>query len=230
MKKEELLKRLKLKVLLVGDNGVGKTYTSVQIARAVAEAGKKVLYLDVDDGATLELLNLPDNALENIDHENIANFTQLKRTLKTKAPNYDLVVIDILWPFLRKWAREYARKLYIAQGYYWVGEKRVPIDNPQTFTLRGFMYQLPNELEEEIIHTLRELPAHIVATGYPEDNDESRNQLYGRFDIVLQLYNTAQGRVAKIVKVRANPSLENKLLSNHVEALVNKFKEMIGSV
>jgi len=227
MKKAELLKKMKLKILLVGNSGAGKTFTATQIAKTVAEAGKKVLYLDVDDGAIPELALFPDEILENIDHEDIANFPQLWNTLQQTASAYDLVVIDILWPHLRKWVREYAKKLYIAQGYYYVGEKRVQIDNPKTFTLRGFMYQLPNNLEEETLHRLRELPAHIVATTYPIEDDDTRNYLYGKFDIVLQLYNTNQGWVAKVIKVRANPTLTNKILENHVTALVNKFKEVL---
>ena len=226
MKKAELLKRLKLKILLVGDSGAGKTYTSVQIARAVAEKGGKVLYLDVDDGAVLELMNLPDEVLENIDHENVKDFPHLVNSLR-KASQYNLIVIDMIWPHLRQWAREYAKKLYLAQGYYWIGEKKVPIDNPETFTLRGFMYQLPNEKEQEVLHMLRIADAHIVATAYPEQDDAIRNLLYGKFDIVLQLYNTAQGRIAKVVKVRANPQLEGKIMQNHVQALANKFKEVV---
>ena len=223
MKKADLLNKLKLKTLLVGDSGAGKTYACVKCAEAMSQNGGKVLYLDVDDGAVLELLALPDNILENIEHKNITDFKMLRDTLRNEAQRYNLIIIDILYPHLKDWARHYAKEAYLKQGYYYIGEKKVPIENPETFDLRGFMYSLPNNLEKEIFILLRKLPCHIIATAYPIDDNDKRNQVYGFFDIVFQIFRTNQGRIAKVIKVRANPQLENKLSQNYIEALTSRL-------
>jgi len=222
MKKEELLKNYRIKILLEADSGAGKTYACVKCAEAVSLNNKKVLYLDVDEGATLELLNLSDEVLENITYINIDNYSDLYKILKHKAENYYLVIIDMLYPHLKDWARHHVREALLKQGYYYLGEKKVPITNPETFDLRGFMYSLANNKEKEIFIILRKLKPHIICTAYPLDDDK-KNQIRGYFDIVLQIFNTNEGRVAKVLKVRGNPKLENKLTSNYIEALCKKL-------
>ncbi|MDK2824697.1 MAG: hypothetical protein PWP71_2615 [Clostridia bacterium] len=224
MKRDELLQSYKLKTLLEADSGAGKTYACVKCAEAVSENGGKVLYLDVDEGAMLELLNLDDNALENITYLNISSYAQLNNILKKKAENYDLVIIDILYPHLKDWARHHVREALLNQGYYYLGEKRIPIDNPETFDLRGFLYSIANNKEKEIFILLRKLKSHIICTAYPIDDDK-KNQIRGYFDIVFQIFHTHEGRTAKTIKVRANPQLENKLTNNYIEALCAKITQ-----
>jgi len=64
--REELNRSYKLKIMLRGPTGSGKTFSCVKFAEYVANKGWKVLYLDHEKGSDEELRKLDDKALENI--------------------------------------------------------------------------------------------------------------------------------------------------------------------
>ena len=133
--KEELRKKYKLKVLLRGVTGTGKTYSAVKIAAYVASKGWKVLYLDHERGSSEEMEKLDDKILENIIHEDFKNYQEIMNAVKKytteEKDRLKLVVIDPM--YLVEMSRLSARNAFLDQGYYWLGEKKVDIDKKETF-------------------------------------------------------------------------------------------------
>jgi len=225
----------KQKYLIVGDTGTGKTRTAVELAVEFARNGKTVRYIDTEQGATNEFISIleelygsVEKGIEElggrIDYRVAIKPNELIEALKD-ATKYDLLVLDSYYPLVQDNVRLYVRDLYLAQGYYKIGEKKIPIENPETFTLSGFMYQLANEFEKKIFEKLLESRTNIVFTTkpIPEEKSDKRNWLYGFFDVVLHLYKTNSGEhLAKVVKVRGkrlNEALAGKLVRDYAGIL-----------
>jgi len=225
----------KQKYLLVGDTGTGKTRTAVELAVEFARNGKTVRYIDTEQGATNEFISILEELYgsvekgieelgDRIDYRVAIKPNELIEALKD-ATKYDLLVLDSYYPLVQDNVRLYVRDLYLAQGYYKIGEKKIPIENPETFTLSGFMYQLANEFEKKIFEKLLESRTNIVFTTkpIPEEKADKRNWLYGFFDVVLHLYKTNSGEhLAKVVKIRGkrlNEALAGKLVKDYAGIL-----------
>ena len=225
----------KQKFLLVGDTGTGKTRTAVELAVEFARSGKTVRYIDTEQGATNEFISIFEELYgsvekgiealgDKIDYRIAIKPNELIEALKD-ATKYDLLVLDSYYPLVQDNIRLYVRDLYLAQGYYKIGEKKIPIENPETFTLSGFMYQLANEFEKKIFEKLLESRTNIIFTTkpIPEEKADKRNWLYGFFDVVLHLYKTNSGEhLAKVIKIRGkklNEALAGKLVRDYTGIL-----------
>ena len=57
-----------------------------------------------------------------------------------------------------------ARDAYLDQGYYYLGEKKVDIDNKETFDLRGFMYQLGTTYQMKLANEIVSCDQDIICT------------------------------------------------------------------
>jgi len=235
----------KQKILLVGNTGAGKTRTAVELAVEFARAGKTVRYIDTEQGAVNEFMSIFEELYGSLDEGigELGDKIDYRVALKPKeliealsgATDYDLLVIDSYYPLVQDNIRLYVRDLYLQQGYYKIGEKKIPIENPETFTLSGFMYQLANEYEKAIFEKLLESRTNIVFTTkpIPDDKSEKRNWLYGFFDIILHLYKTNDGKhVAKVVKIRGkrlNEALHGKLVNDYT-AMLKKLLTKAGQL
>jgi len=160
----EKLKERKEKILLFGHTGTGKTYTCVKLTVELAKKGKKVLYADMESGSLDEFSNydIDKKVDRNIILVEPEDFGQLKQVIQKAEEKVDVIVIDPLRAVDE--VRQYARRKFLEKGKYWIGEKEIPIDDPETFYLRGFMYQLPNELLNEFFRELVRGKAHLIAT------------------------------------------------------------------
>lgn len=225
----------KQKFLLVGDTGTGKTRTAVELAVEFARAGKTVRYIDTEEGAVNEFISIFEELYGSLDKgiEELGNKIDYRLAIKPNeliealkdATNYDLLVLDSYYPLVQDNIRLYVRDLYLQQGYYKIGEKKIPIENPETFTLSGFMYQLANEFEKKIMEKLLESRTNVIFTTkpIPEEKSDKRNWLYGFFDVVLHLYKTNSGEhLAKVIKIRGKrykDALEGKMVKDYTDIL-----------
>lgn len=186
--KEELRKKYKLKVLLRGPTGTGKTYSVVKVAEYVASKGWKVLYLDHERGSSEELDKLDDKVLENIVHEDFKNYLEIMDAIKKhrleQKEKLKLIVIDPM--YLIEMSRLSARDAFLEQGYYWLGEKKVDIDNKETFDLRGFMYQLATTYQMKLLNEIVSCEQDIIVTLMTPNKHEMDYD--GKFSIVLETF------------------------------------------
>ena len=156
------------RVLLIGHTAHGKTYTTVRIALYVAMKGKKVLYIDNEQGSFDEWLTLKEQGKlnEKVDKNIILvtpkDFLELKSYALDYQDKVDLIVIDPL--SFNVEARLTAKQKLLERGKRFIGEAEVEIDDPTTFHLRGFDYQLPNEWQMELVRGLAKGKVHFVVT------------------------------------------------------------------
>lgn len=191
--REELNRSYKLKVMLRGPSGSGKTFSCVQMAGYVASKGWNVLYLDNEKGSDEELRKLDDKSLENIIRVSFKNYKQItdamKRYQEELKDKLKLIVIDPM--HLVEMTRLSAREAFLEQGYYYLGEKKVEIDNKETFDLRGFMYQVSTSYQLTLLNEIVNCNQDIVCTLMMPNKHETDYD--GKFSVVMEMYSAWVG-------------------------------------
>jgi len=186
--REELNRSYKLKILLRGPTGTSKTYSCVKIAEYVAGKGWKVLYLDNEKGADEELMKLDDKILENIIRVPFRNYKQIMDAIKKnqdeQKDKLKLIIIDPM--HLVEMTRISARDAFIEQGYYYIGEKKVEIDNKDTYDLKGFQYQLATTYQFKLLDEIVNCDQDIVSTLMTPNKYETSYD--GKFSIVFETF------------------------------------------
>lgn len=209
MKKSDLEKPVREKVLLVGISGVGKTNISLKIAKLYAIAGKTVLYIDPEDGTDRDIKNifndLSDEELSRITIEhanNIEFYIKLMYGLreevkigseqsifKTSYINYDLKVCDGLTTEMDLFKTKLTRKC-IDQGFYEIGGKKFDIKNSDTFVLPYQFYAKLYDQVVEAIYVMLEHKYDLLCTTHPFKNTDAQQYLkeniYKKFDSVIK--------------------------------------------
>lgn len=222
--KEELRKKYKLKILLRGPTGSGKTYSVVKIAAYVASKGWKVLYLDHERGSSEELEKLDDRILDNIIHEDFKNYQEImdaiKRYTKEEKDKLKLIIIDPM--YLVEMSRLSARDAFLEQGYYWLGEKKVDIDNKETFDLRGFMYQLATTYQMKLLNEVVSCEQDIIVTLMTPNKHEAEYD--GKFSIVLETFNAWIGNK---IFYKAIPKKFRGVDLNTMPAIDDPYKKLL---
>jgi hypothetical protein len=156
------------RILLIGHTAHGKTYTTTRIALNLANKGKRVLYIDNEKGSLDEWETLKEEGklTKEIDKNIILvhpkDFLELKEYALNYQDKVDCIIIDPL--SFNTEARITAKETYLKVGKVWRGEKEIPIDDPTTFHLTGFDYQLPNEWQAELVRGLAKGKTHFVVT------------------------------------------------------------------
>ena len=191
--REELNRSYKLKIMLKGPTGSGKTFSVVKFAEYVASKGWKVLFLDHEKGSDEELKKLDDKILENIIRVGFKNYKQIMEAMKKhqeeQKDKLKLIIIDPM--YLVEMTRLSARDAFLEQGYYYLGEKKVEIDNKDTFDLRGFMYQVSTSYQLTLLNEIVNCDQDIVCTLMtPNKHDDAYD---GKFSIVFETFNTWVG-------------------------------------
>lgn len=216
--REELNKLKILKILLRGPTGSSKTYSCVQIAKYVASKGHKVLYLDNERGCGDELEKLDDKVLENIIYVSFRNYKEIidivKKYQDEEKDKLRLIIIDPM--HLVELTRLSARDAYLDQGYYYLGEKKVGIDNKDTFDLRGFMYQLATTYQMKLLDEIVNCPQDVICTLMTPNKYEMNYD--GKFSIVFetftawvgnQIFYKATPKKFRGVSLNAMPAIDN---------------------
>ena len=168
MKISEIVRDVREKILLLGHTHTGKTYNLVRISVELAKIGKKVAFFDLDDGSRKEWESLVKERVvtkaidKNINIIFPKDFGELRNYIELVKDKVDVIIIDPLRTVEE--VRQYARKKFLEKGKYWIGEKEVSIEDKETFHLRGFMYQLPNELLGEFLRELVRGNHHIICS------------------------------------------------------------------
>ncbi len=205
---DEIRAKIKIRLLLKGGSASGKTYTSMKIVNVALKADKKVLYLDHERSAAIEIGKYFEEnnitELKNFIYEDYFNIIDLidkiKKYVFDSESKIDLLVIDPL-P-LQQLCRITAGEQIKKQGFYYMGEKLVKlidmkdgqdysqqlkekdIDNKNTYALRGWQYQIPNDWELSFKYMLVSVPVDIVVTLLTPD---IKNTLDPSFDYVVEL-------------------------------------------
>ncbi len=222
--KEDLRKKYKLKILLRGPTGSGKTFSAVKLAAYVASKGWKVLYLDHERGSSEELDKLDDKVLENIIHEDFRNYKEIMDAIKKyrieEKDKLKLIVIDPM--YLIEMSRLSARNAFLEQGYYWIGEKKVDIDNKETFDLRGFMYQLATTYMMNLLDEIVSCEQDIVVTLMTPNKHETEYD--GKFSIVLETFNAWVGNK---IFYKAIPKKFRGIDLNTMPAIDDPYKKLL---
>ncbi len=222
--RSELQKKYKLKILLRGITGTGKTLTCVKIASEVAKRGWKVLYLDHERGSEEELMKLDDKTLENIIHEDFKNYSEIMAAMKKhKAEQGDKLKLIIIDPmYLVEMTRLSARDAYLDQGYYYLGEKKVEIDNKETFDLRGFMYQLGTTYQMKLVNEIVSCNQDIICTLMTPNKHETDYD--GKFSIVFEMFTSWVGNK---IYYKAIPKKMRGVDLNAIPAIDEPYKKLL---
>lgn len=101
MKLEELKQEAKIKVLLWGKSGRGKTYNSAIVALEVASSGKDVLFVDTESEGSTTMVQLvekgeyDEDSVENLEYVQVDGIEDWYAQFD-RSENFDLMVIDTL--------------------------------------------------------------------------------------------------------------------------------------
>ena len=249
LKDLDINKELKIKILLKGSSGTGKTVNCTKIAGTLANEGHCVLYLDQEKGAIRELKKLTSilsaNALNRIYFEKFTNFTDLDEILETykksdeKKEEKDRIKLVIIDPMpLVELVRASVRNALIDQGFYYVGgwgEATKEIKNDDLFELRGSMYSIANTWMFNFLNYIANSEYDLIcALMYPTETKDKlykyRQEYDGKFDFV---YETISERDTNSIKFKANvikkrgclTPISAKPIDNLLGELLEIFKE-----
>jgi hypothetical protein len=241
MKRDELHKSVREKFLFDGLSSVGKTYMALNITKLYAMNGKKVLYIDPEDGVQRELDSgifddLTDEQLGRIEliHANDIE-TYLKymfgwseekhagtqTVIFHYGVDYDLKVCDGLMTEIDMFKYRLTQK-FIKQGYYVQGERQFSITNPDTFTLPYAFYSKVYDQLREGINMMMQHKYDIVATTHPFKDTAAHKALeqsiYARFDSVVKLN--------KVIMPQGTPSWSCTILKNRGKESPDKTNDL----
>lgn len=210
MKREDLHKNVREKFLFDGPTSTGKTWMALNITKLYAINGKKVLFIDPEDGVQRELDNgifddLTDEQLSNIETIRANSVeTYLKYMMGwveekhvgsqtvtfPHGIDYDLKICDGLMTEIEQYKYRLTQK-FIKQGYYIQGEKQFSINNPDLFTLPYQFYAKVYDQLREGINTMMEHKYDIICTTHPFKSTDAHRALeqsiHARFDSVVRL-------------------------------------------
>jgi len=234
VKREELQKLIKEKILLVGEAGSGKTYTSVKLAEFIASHGYTVIYIDPEYGAERELLNLSDDALDHIELIVAKTWPELKNAIEQNNKCF-IKIVDSFSDALEHYKR-YLESKFIAQGYYLIGEKEISIKDPDTFKLPWQSYSKLYDAFRDCVFTMLEHDYHILTTMHPlkgTDTKESLQQdIFRKYDTVIETRRAEGDTVKWYGVVKKNRGREDETLfvkiNDVANTLIKLFEKRLG--
>jgi len=256
MRRDELHKNVREKFLFEGLTSSGKTYICLLITKLYAMNGKRILFIDPEDGVQRELDrgifdDLTDSELSNIEmiHANsiedyikyINGWTEDKSigTQINKIEhgiNYDLKVCDGLTAELEQYKFNLIQK-FIKQKFYVIGDKQFPINNPDLFNLP---YQTYSKLYDQLRDAITMMMGHkydIVCTTHPFKDTEAvkmlEQSIYGKFDSVVRfnklLLPTGNPKwTVTVVKNRGKESPDRSNVLDNINPILTYFIKKFG--
>ena len=236
VKKSELRTKIKEKILLVGDTGVGKTYTCVKVAEFVAGHGKKVVYIDTERGAGRELETLSDEVLENITYVDAPEWDSLERAIFRNDSCFLKILDGISEVFVA--SKFWLEDRFISKGKYQVGESEIEITDREVFTLPWQSYSKVYDFVRRSCHELVKQSPHIIVTthsfGTTATKEGLERDIYRKFDTILELRRTSKSAPPSLVydavlkKHRGRPFEAFYIMPNYIEQLKKLFARRMG--
>jgi len=243
MQRSELHKSVREKFLYVGKISVGKTYLALLTAKIYAMNGKRVLFIDPEDGTQRELDAgiFDDLTEEQLSLITIIHANNVKDYLKwvngweedlsigsqtniiQHGIDYDLKICDGLLTEMDMYKYALIQK-FIKQGFYTIGDKQFKITNPDLFNLPYQLYGKLYDQLRDLLTTMMEHKYDIICTTHPFKESDAQQMLeqsvYGKFDTVVELNKTLNSTgypkwagVTEKNRGRENPNRENTLKS-----------------
>ena len=192
-----------IRVELVGGPGSGKTYNLMQVMARYVSEGKKVIVVDLSEKSALKQLKMiarewaKDNPewLKLVDYVKCSDYPEYLGATYTDAAAMIVDAFHHTQMMIRHWARENLLK----QGFYYEGKKKITIENPDTFTLQGWMYDLANTREDGLMKRLISGDFDLYAGLDPT---KKHSDVSGLFDSVIELTAESSGPPEKRWKWR----------------------------
>jgi len=230
VKREELRKLIKEKILLYGDTDTGKTFASAKLAAFLVENNKKVIFIDPEFGSQRELDLLSDDILEGIDLRVVRTYPEFRDACMEDSDCF-LKVIDGLSEGMELHKR-FLEDRFIAQGSYTVKDKTFKIEDIETFSLPWQTYaKLYSDLKGVVYKAIQH-KYHFLMTMHPLKTTESRIELtqsiFRKMDTVLELRRdeTSEGGVNRygVIKKNRGVDVSNCVVPDVLEILKKKFE------
>jgi len=228
VRKEEIEKLIKEKILLIGEAGSGKTFNAVQIAGYLSEKGQKVMYVDPEYGAERELLKLTDAQLENIELRVCPEWMQFKEVIQEDADCY-IKIIDGLSEALELF-RRYLESKFVAQGFYVAGDTEFTIKDPDTFMLPWNSYPKVYDEARGVVYKLLRHDYQILATMHPLKASDTKRELEQsikrKFDTVIEMRRSEGDTIKWYAVVKKNRGREDTQMNANIkpESILSMFK------
>lgn len=196
VKKEDISKGIHEKVLFVGESASGKTYNAVRIALLAAESGKKVIFIEPEDGCRKELERyLNDYGQEVFDNLDLVdsrvNYEEFHEAIfGLDDEKYDMVVVDS-FDELFHMGIDFLENKYINIGKYEIMGKEFKITDKDSFVLPYQKYpRLYSDLIKALYKLLRVRSDFIVTMkeiGRSDAKQEAMERCRAKFDTVVEL-------------------------------------------
>ena len=143
-----------VKMLMIGESGIGKTHTCVEIAKVIRAA-----LIDVDDGATEIIQKLNADSITRLNGSSYKNFViSLKQALQSDC---DLIIIDSLTE-LKEVIKRHIKDKILQKGEFYIGG--IERDEPRKVADRD-LFILTWELHPPVYDAIRDIMRIINSSG-----------------------------------------------------------------
>jgi hypothetical protein len=162
--------------------------------------GKNTLYIDLlERSANREMLQVNrlvgmpdekrDELLAHISYQYAKTWNEAMSQLRAHVASWgsalNLVVLDA-GHWVVKLSRRHAREQYLKQGFYYMGEEKIKITDPENFSLRGYMYDTANQRLDELLDAIITAGCDVMFLLSPEELSASTRDIFtGYADSVL---------------------------------------------
>jgi len=192
VKRDEIRKFYKEKILLYGDSGTGKSYISMEIAKECVKRGYRVRYIDTEYGSIKELdrisEELTDEQLELLDYSNHTDFGDAIENI-LREDDVFIKIVDNLDDIITFY-KTYLEDKFLEAGEYVIGDKIKEIKDRDTFQLPYMYYSKIYDTIVSIIYKLLGHKYHIIFTmkpmGSSEGAQKTEQRIFAKFDTIIE--------------------------------------------
>lgn len=206
----------KVKVLLRGESGYGKTKTSAEIALLCLDAGLDVLYADTESEGSGTLVNLiergdwDEDVVENLTYRQVDDYGDLEDVLEQQE-RFDLVVIDTLDH----------KHSYALKGV---------TDAKRSSDADWNQYPQIYSAEKQIMEKIGKPDANIIATldpssGKMDKPKGAQTNIHGYFSIVIDLKKSGNEWINTITNWIGRSEVIGKGTDNLAEGISSEIIE-----
>jgi len=158
-----------VKVLMIGESGIGKTHTCVEVSKVI-----KSVIIDVDNGAEpiIQKLNA-EETVQRLDGTPYTTFLQsLKLAIKSDA---EMIIIDSLTE-LKEVIKRHIKDKILKKGEFFIGgvERETPkrIADPDLFVLTWELHPAVYDNIRDIMRAINSAGKSFIVTYHPPAGDK----------------------------------------------------------